>query len=421
MNSFNKINIRKLLAMLCIIVICISGISVSVPVFAQTENETKECVIAASSKTVERGNEFSIIVDIKNNPGIWGLKFKVSYDHTALTLTSVKNGTVFDDEDTVLPSTLDKEEFVYLAYLNSLKNNTDNGTIVTLNFTVNEAAEFKPYIIGVNVTQAINVDSEDITLKANDGAVSVVKCIHVNDTKWDFDADTHWHNCVYEDCKEKIVKTVEKHKAVAIPAVKATCTKSGLTAGTKCSVCGYVIKKQQIVKAKGHTVVKLRAVKATTERTGLTSGKKCKVCGKILVAQKVIAKLPYKMQKAAKVSVQDKMYKKKSTSSKVVSNLVPGKKVTIVDIKKSWYLIKYNGKLGYVKSTSIVFKGTVITKKGKLRVRSGAGKKYPIISSYKRGTKVTVIGNTSKGWYKVRIKDKKKDVVGYMSAKYIKL
>ena len=48
-------------------------------------------------------------------------------------------------------------------------------------------------------------------------------------------------------------------------------------------------------------------------------------------------------------------------------------------------------------------------------------KKYPIISSYKRGTKVTIIGNTSKGWYKVRIKDKKKDVVGYMSAKYIKL
>ena len=46
----------------------------------------------------------------------------------------------------------------------------------------------------------------------------------------------------YGDCKEKIVKTVEKHKAVAIPAVKATCTKSGLTAGTKCSVCGYVIK-----------------------------------------------------------------------------------------------------------------------------------------------------------------------------------
>ena len=89
--------------------------------------------------------------------------------------------------------------------------------------------------------------------------------------------------------------------------------------------------------------------------------------------------------------------------------------------KKSWYLIKYNGKLGYVKSTSIVFKGTVITKKGKLRVRSGAGKKYPIISSYKRGTKVTIIGNTSKGWYKVRIKDKNKDVVGYMSAKYIKL
>ncbi len=60
MNSFNKINIRKLLAMLCIVVICVSGISVSVPVFAQTENETKECVIAASSKQLKEAMSFQL-------------------------------------------------------------------------------------------------------------------------------------------------------------------------------------------------------------------------------------------------------------------------------------------------------------------------------------------------------------------------
>lgn len=421
MNSLNKVKIRKLLAMLCIMAIVVSNVFVSIPVLANTENETKECVIAASSKTVERGNQFSIVVDIKNNPGIWGIIFKVSYDHSALTLTSVKNGTVYDDEDTVLPSTLDKEEFVYTAYLNSFKNNTNEGTLLKLDFTVNDAAEFKPYIIGVNVKQAINVNGDDIALKSVDGAVSVVKCIHVNDTKWDYDENNHWHNCVYEDCKEKIEKTVAKHKTVSIPAVKATCEKQGLTAGTKCSVCGYVIKKQQVVKAKGHSPVVLKAIKATTEKTGLTSGKKCKTCGKILVAQKVIPKLPYKMQKSGKISVIDKMYQKKSTSSKVICNLEKGKKITIVDIKKGWYLIKYNGKLGYIKSTSVIWKGTVKTKKGNLRVRSGAGKKYPIISSFKSGTKVYIIGYTSKGWFKVRVKSKKQTVEGYMSSKYIKL
>ena len=165
-----------------------------------------------------------------------------------------------------LPSALDKEEFIYLAYLNSLKNNTTDGTILTLEFTAKNEAEFKPYIIAINVEQAINVNGDDIALKSNNGAVSVVKCVHVSDTKWESDADTHWHNCKYSDCKEKILKTVEKHTVEVIPAVSATCTEDGLTSGKKCSVCGYIIEKQQVVKATGHTSVKLKAVKATTKR-----------------------------------------------------------------------------------------------------------------------------------------------------------
>ncbi len=418
MYKLKKSGIRKLFAMLCVVFIFASGIYVSVPTFAQTE--IKESTISVSSDTVEKGDKFSITVDIKNNPGIWGLKFKVGYDHSALTLTSAKNGNVFDNEDATLPSALDKEEFIYLAYLNSLKNNTTDGTILTLEFTAKNEAEFKPYIIAINVEQAINVNGDDIALKSNNGAVSVVKCVHVSDTKWESDADTHWHNCKYSDCKEKILKTVEKHTVEVIPAVSATCTEDGLTSGKKCSVCGYIIEKQQVVKATGHTSVKLKAVKATTKREGLTSGRKCSVCGETLVVQQVIPKITYKMKKAAKTNGKIKMYKKKKQSSKVVQNVKKGEKVTIVDMDKTWYLIKYKGKVGYVKSTSITWNAKVNVTKGNLRIRTGAGLKYPIISSRPNATKVSVVGRTANGWYKVQLKEKKKNIEGYMYSKYVK-
>ena len=38
-----------------------------------------------------------------------------------------------------------------------------------------------------------------------------------------------------------------------IPGVEATCTKTGLTAGKKCSVCGEVLEEQQTVAMKAHT------------------------------------------------------------------------------------------------------------------------------------------------------------------------
>lgn len=42
------------------------------------------------------------------------------------------------------------------------------------------------------------------------------------------------------------------HTPVADPAVEATCTKEGLTAGSHCSVCGEIIEKQEVVKTLEH-------------------------------------------------------------------------------------------------------------------------------------------------------------------------
>ena len=417
MNILKRSGVCSLLAMFCAVLVftvfAFAGTTVS------AKSETKEGTLSVSSKTVERGDKFIVTIDLKDNPGIWGMKIKVGYDHSIFTLTSVENGGIFDKDDTSWSSDLSKEEFVYLAYLNTIKNNTENGTVLKLEFTASDTAEFKPYVISLKVDQAVNVHEEDVSLKTNDGAVSVVKCIHVNDTKWSSDANTHWHNCVYDDCREKIEKTVENHKVVDIPGVKATCKKSGLTSGKKCSVCGYIIKKQNVIKAKGHTPVVLPAVKATTKRTGLTKGKKCKVCGKILVAQKKIPKvlkIVYKMKKPATMTKKVKMYQKSDSSSKVIRTIKKGQKITIVDMEKGWYLVEYNGKVGYVKSTAVTWTGKVKVDEGSLRLRSGAGRKYKIITTYPNGTKVEVIGNGKIGWYKVRVNKK----VGYMASKFIK-
>ena len=78
------------------------------------------------------------------------------------------------------------------------------------------------------------------------------------------------------------------HTEVIDVAVAPTCTKTGLTEGSHCSVCGDVIKSQEEVPANGHTEVADEAVASTCTKTGLTEGSHCSVCGDIIVEQKVV-------------------------------------------------------------------------------------------------------------------------------------
>ena len=80
------------------------------------------------------------------------------------------------------------------------------------------------------------------------------------------------------------------HTPVTNPAVEATCTKSGLTEGSHCSVCSAVLVAQEEIKAKGHIVVTDPAVAATCHSTGLTEGSHCSRCNTVLVAQKELKK-----------------------------------------------------------------------------------------------------------------------------------
>ena len=65
---------------------------------------------------------------------------------------------------------------------------------------------------------------------------------------------TYYYSCV---CGEKGTETFEhgelaEHTAVEIPAVEATCMQSGMTAGSKCSVCGEILVAPEEIASLGH-------------------------------------------------------------------------------------------------------------------------------------------------------------------------
>lgn len=79
------------------------------------------------------------------------------------------------------------------------------------------------------------------------------------------------------------------HTPVTDKAVAATCTTSGKTAGSHCSVCNTVIVAQNTVSATGHTKTTVKGKAATCTESGLTDGVKCSVCNTVLTQQNTIA------------------------------------------------------------------------------------------------------------------------------------
>lgn len=91
--------------------------------------------------------------------------------------------------------------------------------------------------------------------------------------------------CSFEETEE--VETRE-HDLVELPAVKATCTSTGLSTGWKCEYCGFDETPQEVIEMLAHKERTVAGKRATCSETGLTDGKKCSICDTILVEQTVI-------------------------------------------------------------------------------------------------------------------------------------
>ena len=165
-------------------------------------------------------------------------------------------------------------------------------------------------------------------------------------------------------CGKTETQTIAKtgHKSVTDKAIPATCTTDGKTEGSHCSVCGAVIKAQEIIKAtghkfgnwttikpatctesgtqirkcetcgateskslsaKGHTEVVDKAIPATCTTDGKTEGSHCSVCGAVIKAQTTITATGHKssgwiVDKAASIGVKGSKHKECTVCKKVL-------------------------------------------------------------------------------------------------------
>ena len=94
------------------------------------------------------------------------------------------------------------------------------------------------------------------------------------------------------ECGDFITEAIAAtgHKEVKDKAVAATCTNTGKTEGSHCSVCGEVLKAQETVQATGHNkVLDETTVKAKTcKEDGYSGDYKCSVCGIVLETGTVV-------------------------------------------------------------------------------------------------------------------------------------
>ena len=221
-----------------------------------TENayaqETAE--IVAVSSTAEKGGTAKVSLNLTGNPGIWGVRFKVEYDHTVMTLKSVEVGSVFTENEVLIPEDevlLDSDYFVFYASGNKIENISTNGTLAILEFQISETAAEADYAVSLEFIQCINVDDNDVNLTMKDGKVTVVNCLH-SEKEWKVTtpAKCEQPGTETESCKKcgqefgtRAIEATGHKNTEIINAADATEEKAGYTGDTYCNDCKQVIKK----------------------------------------------------------------------------------------------------------------------------------------------------------------------------------
>lgn len=143
-----------------------------------------------------------------------------------------------------------------------------------------------------------------------------------------------------------------------IPAVAPTCSKTGLTEGSRCSVCKEILKAQKNVAATGkHTWDKGKVTKTPTALSTGTKTYTCTVCKKATKNETLKKLTPTIKLYSGKKIIKEKKIKAKQYFTLTISKLAKGDSVKSVK----------SGKKGIVKIKKIKKNNYRITglKKGK--------------------------------------------------------
>lgn len=114
-------------------------------------------------------------VTLQNNPGIWGMDLRISYDKTAMTLTSVENGNFYHNSEWT-KGNLNADVYTLSYEAGNLENITaESGILAILNFKISDTATPGTYEIKAtyNAGDIINVSFDEIEFDISNGSIKV--------------------------------------------------------------------------------------------------------------------------------------------------------------------------------------------------------------------------------------------------------
>ena len=322
-----KKQMSGILAVLMSLLILISSI---IPAYADTLNPT----ITIDSKQAVKGSNVSTKLTVSNNPGIAAATFKIIYDGSILKLNSVDFNTEFGGDFDELGSLAlpvadsDTLKAVQISW-SSMSNIAQNGTFLTMNFTVSSdakkdsSADIK--VIG-NSGDFCDIDENDVDFSTVSGTIKIVEgipgdinrdgVVNARDlirlrkyfTGWDVDVDILACDCNGDgNVNSKDLIRLRKyfsgwdvelfygpnnadacrHNLTKIAAKAATCTEDGNDEYWYCTECGkyytdsnasnQITIEDTIIKASHNEIVK-EAIPATPTSEGYTEGIWCDKC-----------------------------------------------------------------------------------------------------------------------------------------------
>lgn len=329
---------KKIISLLLAVIIMISAFPGNI--FAKAEEvEEPQFTIEVDNTAIKAGNSVDVAVSLKNNPGMLGATFTLSYDE-GLTLTKYTyNEEEFPSIDVMGPGKLTSPcNFVFDSQ--ELKDeDRDDGTLIVFTFTLAEDVklgetlniklsyvkgdvfdeDFKvvnPVINNGSVT-AIDYVPGDLN---EDGRINSMDTIYlrrylaggygvtIKEPAADVNADGRLNTMdviFIRRCLAGGFGTILKpslnwceHQLKAYAAKGATCTENGNLAYWQCELCEkYYLDENTVsettlegtvVEAKGHNVVIDEAKEPTYTEPGLTEGSHCADCGEVFTEQELI-------------------------------------------------------------------------------------------------------------------------------------
>lgn len=161
----------------------------SVPFAAQAEGDTaKPIEVTIGSMSAAQGDEIDVPVTVDQNPGIWGINWKLYYDSQVLRFDGIEFKDAFSDL-----GLLDTNEVKYPVVINGMGSSVTENVETT---GVMAVIHFKVYVgvalgdtkitLKADAGNNINVDGNDVELKVNESTITVTEGLVSSDNKDDY-------------------------------------------------------------------------------------------------------------------------------------------------------------------------------------------------------------------------------------------